>query len=542
MAKSQISDEKLPGWLQKAVFYQIYPQSFKDTDGDGIGDINGIIEKLDYIKWLGCNAVWINPCFESAFQDAGYDVIDFYKVAKRYGTNGDLERLFDEAHKRGMKVCIDLVAGHTSIESPWFKESQKSMVNEYSSRYIWTPDSTIHPDKFVVGKFERNGAYMKNFFDCQPALNYGYGEPDPANAWEQPTTAPGPQSTKQELMRIMDFWMDKGCDGFRVDLASSLVKKDPNLTATYRLWNEIRNHFQGKYPQGALIAEWGNPKRSIKAGFMVDFLIQFGGSGYNELFFNKEGVFKRDTCYFDLAGNGSAQKFITNLRIHLDSVGNKGYVCIPTSNHDFQRPHSGARNSEEQLKCIMAFMTTMPGVPLIYYGDEIGMRYIPELPNKEGSVVRRGNRAGSRTPMQWDGSFNTGFSAAPSSQIYLPVDTASARPTVAEQKDRKESLLSCTRNLLKIRATYPALQHRGNIEFLNDEAQPYPLAYIRSEGSQKMLVVINPSGKTQTLTTSNFKCRKIKKVVKGKVEATCNTNGISIAAEPTSFAIFRMEE
>ena len=126
----------VPAWMKTAYFYQIYPQSFKDTNGDGIGDINGIIEKLDYIKWLGCNAIWLNPCFESAFRDAGYDVIDFYKVAPRYGTNADLKRLFKEAHQRGMRVCLDLVAGHTSDQNAWFKASQKKKKRIYRSFHL----------------------------------------------------------------------------------------------------------------------------------------------------------------------------------------------------------------------------------------------------------------------------------------------------------------------------------------------------------------------------------------------------------------------
>ena len=128
----------MPNWLKDAVFYEIYPQSFKDTNGDGIGDFQGIIEKLDYVKSLGCNALWINPCFDSPFRDAGYDVRDYLKTAPRYGTNEDLYRLFEEAHRRGMHVLLDLVPGHTSEEHAWFQESRKEEHNPYSGRYIWT--------------------------------------------------------------------------------------------------------------------------------------------------------------------------------------------------------------------------------------------------------------------------------------------------------------------------------------------------------------------------------------------------------------------
>ena len=133
-------------WLKDAVFYEIYPQSFQDTNADGIGDFQGIIDRLDYIKELGCNAIWMNPCFESPFGDAGYDVSDYYTAAPRYGTNGDLKRLFDEVHKRGMHILLDLVPGHTSVEHPWFKESLKAQKNPYTDRYIWTDNIWEQPE------------------------------------------------------------------------------------------------------------------------------------------------------------------------------------------------------------------------------------------------------------------------------------------------------------------------------------------------------------------------------------------------------------
>ena len=132
-------------WLDSAIFYEIYPQSFKDSNADGMGDLPGIIEKLDYVKELGCNAIWLNPCFESPFGDAGYDISDFYSVAPRYGTNEDLKRLFCEAHKKGIIVLLDLVAGHTSSEHPWFRESMKAKRNEYSDRYVWTDSIWVKP-------------------------------------------------------------------------------------------------------------------------------------------------------------------------------------------------------------------------------------------------------------------------------------------------------------------------------------------------------------------------------------------------------------
>lgn len=167
-----------PKWLSSAVFYQIYPQSFYDTNGDGIGDIPGITEKLEYIKRLGCNAIWINPVYESPFYDAGYDISNYYKVAPRYGTNGDLKRLFKVAHKKGIRVLLDLVPGHTSIEHPWFKKSCKEKKNKYSEWYIWNDRSHLSHDgdPVILGYAQRPQAYITNYYWHQPALNYGYAK------------------------------------------------------------------------------------------------------------------------------------------------------------------------------------------------------------------------------------------------------------------------------------------------------------------------------------------------------------------------------
>jgi maltose alpha-D-glucosyltransferase/alpha-amylase len=180
-----------PKWLQTAVFYQVYPQSFFDSNGDGIGDLPGITQKLDYIRSVGCNAIWINPIYQSPFGDAGYDVADFYKVDPRYGTNEDLKNLCTKAHKRGMHVCLDLVAGHTSIAHPWFQQSAADRPNRYSNWYIWTPaDNRVPGSQPFPGEHNRSDRYLPNFFPFQPALNYGYAHPDAKEPWQLPTTDP----------------------------------------------------------------------------------------------------------------------------------------------------------------------------------------------------------------------------------------------------------------------------------------------------------------------------------------------------------------
>ncbi|OGO39479.1 MAG: hypothetical protein A2147_07705 [Chloroflexi bacterium RBG_16_57_8] len=179
---------------------------------------------------MGINAAWINPCFVSPFRDAGYDVDDYYRIAPRYGTNRDLYRLCREAHSRGIRVCLDLVAGHTSIDHPWFKASCLPERNKYSDRYIWAPSAVSAgasaPVSFIRGYSARDASYVANFFYFQPALNYGFAKPD--QSWQHQVDAPGPLDTRKELVKIMTYWLGHGVDGFRVDMASSLVKMDPH--------------------------------------------------------------------------------------------------------------------------------------------------------------------------------------------------------------------------------------------------------------------------------------------------------------------------
>ena len=233
---------KCPEWLEKAVFYQIYPQSFKDSNGDGIGDFGGIVEKLDYIRELGCTALWLNPCFMSPFMDGGYDISDYFRTAPRYGTNEDLKRLFEEVHRRGMHILLDLVPGHTSVEHPWFKESCRAEKNAFTDRYVWTDSIWEEPEggSCIRGISERDGSCVVNYFSHQPALNYGYYKPDPAKPWQQPTDGEGPEATVRAMMEVMRFWLKLGCDGFRADMAGSLVKCDREGLGTIGVWQKIR--------------------------------------------------------------------------------------------------------------------------------------------------------------------------------------------------------------------------------------------------------------------------------------------------------------
>lgn len=469
-----------PKWLDDAVFYEIYPQSFKDSNADGIGDLNGIIEKLDYITELGCNAIWLNPCFKSPFGDAGYDVSDYLEVAPRYGTNDDLKRLFSEAHKRGMHILLDLVPGHTSVEYEWFKQSMKAERNEFTDRYVWTDSIWESPEGMgcIRGISDRDGSCAVNFFSHQPALNYGFYKPDPDKKWQQSTDSEGAKATLEAMKDVMRFWLNAGCDGFRVDMAGSLVKNDEDGKGTIALWRNVREFLDKEFPNAAMVSEWGEPDKSLQGGFHMDFLLHFGPSHYNDLFRCEKPFF---------AGNGDASEFVAKYVENYEKSERKGLICIPSGNHDMDRLSRNVHG--DKLKIAFAFLLSMPGAPFIYYGDEIGMRYVEGLTSVEGGY----GRTGSRSPMQWDDSPNAGFSAAPADKLYIAQDSSPDRPTVKKQKADENSLYNEVRRLIKIRREHTALHNRSGIEFVFAQKNAYPLAYVRSSDNEKILVVINPS-------------------------------------------------
>lgn len=476
---------KSPQWLDNAVFYEIYPQSFCDSNADGIGDINGIISKLDYIRELGCNAIWMNPCFASPFGDAGYDVSDYYTVAPRYGTNEDIKRLFHEVHARGMHILLDLVPGHTSVEHEWFRASMKAERNEYTDRYVWTDSIWTEPQGMgcIRGISDRDGSCAVNFFSHQPALNYGFYAP--TEPWHQQMDAEGPMATREELKNIMRFWLGLGCDGFRVDMAGSLVKHDEDSRGTISLWQDVREFLDREFPEAAMVSEWGEPDKSLQGGFHMDFLLHFGPSHYNDLF-------RCEEPFFSSRGRGDVSAFVAKYLENYEKSERKGLICIPSGNHDMDRLARSIHG--EELKVAFAFLLSMPGAPFIYYGDEIGMNYVEGLTSVEGGY----GRTGSRSPMQWDDGVNAGFSSAAKEKLYIPQDASPERPTAAAQMADDSSLRSEIKRLIAIRQAHPALQSKGEIEFIYAKENGYPLAYIRSGGGERVLAVINPADREAT--------------------------------------------
>ena len=481
-----------PAWVHHAVIYQIYPQTFYDSNGDGIGDLPGIIEKLDYIKSLGVDAIWINPFFDSPFNDAGYDIRDYYKIAPRYGTNDDARRLFAEAHKRGLKVLFDYVISYAAIDNPWFVASCEQAPSRFSNWFIWTDNVWKFEmgDHWVHGYGHRNGNFLSNFFWSEPALNFGFANPDPKKPWQLPTNHPDVLALRAEMKKVMRFWMDLGADGFRADMASALVKGHGTHQATKDYWHEVRQILRTDYPQAFTVAEWSEAKDALDDAFNACFIHWI--DSFNDLY-QKESWrigngMAEGHSFFDREGKGDVTRFLRDYMEPYEATRAKGYITLPLGNHDIARINNN--RTVDELEMIMAFGLTMPGVPFIYYGNEIGMRQLDGLPQIEGAFKPR---AGARTPMQWSAGPNLGFSTGDPSHLYLPVDPATDAPNVAAQERDAGSLLNRVRRLVALKHNEPALAAYAEFVPLYAKPSACPFVYARASGDHVLLMLFNPA-------------------------------------------------
>ena len=541
-----------PGWLHNAVFYQIYPQTFYDSNGDGTGDLHGITEKLDYVKSLGVDGIWINPFFESPFCDAGYDVSDYYRVAPRYGTNDDAKRMFEEAETRGLKILFDYVISYTSIEHPWFKESARQEQNKYSNWYIWTDNTWINPpdeykDAFIKGYGRRNGQFMRNFYWCQPALNFGFAKPE--KEWMLPVDHPDVLALQEELKKVLRFWMDMGADGFRADMAGALVK-NANITGndqffstrdegTKKFWNEIRGIFDNEYPEAFMVAEWSHPESALDGGgFHADFFHWF--AGYNDLL-QKESWrilngYSEGHSFFDRQGKGNIMNFLNTYMDQYNKTKGKGYILLPVGNHDLSRLN--IQRSRDELEMIIAFTIAMPGIPFIYYGNEIGMCQLYGNPYVEGAYKPR---AGGRTPMQWTSGKNLGFSSASPEELYLPVDTAADAPNVESQEKDQESLLNSVRRLIQLKKSEHALAAYAEFVPVYAGENSYPFIFARAAGKETILAIFNPADRTETAEfTMNLDARGFELLAGKNIEISCKNGNYNVSAPGITYAIYKL--
>ncbi len=491
-------------WAKNTVFYQIYPTSFYDSNGDGIGDLRGIIEKKEYIKSLGVGAIWLNPINLSPFMDGGYDVKDYYKVDPRFGTMEDLKNLIKEFHESGIRVLLDLVIGHTSYEHEWFINSAKDERNEYSDYYIWTDSNfSKYKDKTIHGLFPRDGGYYVNYYACQPALNFGFNKVESNNAksiyeagesWKYLYNDERLVPLRNEIIKIMEFYIEMGCDGFRIDMANSLVKgcrfdseNVEDIEGLIYLWNKLMTPIRKKYPDVIFVSEWINAVNSVKhCKFDVDFYAH-DIECYNSLFRNESGSnllpgLEKGHSYFKEEGLGENESFFERYLNDLKEIEGIGYVSIPDGSHDQVR--IATYKSDEEMKCVFAFLMTLKHVPFVYYGDEIGIRHTFGI-NKDGGYIR----TGARTPMQWDASKNRGFSS--SDNPYLNTND-SISECVSVQENDENSLLNVFRKLVQIRNSHEALNADSEFKLIKDG---YPTIYERKSEEEKLVVIINPSNR-----------------------------------------------
>lgn len=448
--------------FKDTVFYEIYPNSFMDSDGDGYGDLPGIIGKLDYIKGLGFSGIWLNPIFDSPFLDGGYDIRDFFKVSPRYGTLDDLKKLIAECHRRDIRLFLDLVPGHASIENADFLKSAEPVKNEMSDLFIWNDCVwNLEPGyRLISGFFQRDGCYLVNFFAHQAAINYGFNKVEHPQ-WQHKVGTPEAEHGKRYIESVMDYWLGLGVDGFRVDMADSLVKNDgKDKKETVKLWQMIREDLKAAHPGFHMTSEWSNPAQSLAAGFDSDFVLDHSDNCSHYLFRLAENGHRPLLMEYD---EGVYDKFVSDLNLRLEEARKSGRsLSFISGNHDTTRLANFL--DEPALKQAFVFLLTMPGVPYIYYGDEIALHADLNLPSFEGGF----QRTGDRMPMRFDHSPNAGFSKA--SKTFLPTNADDS--TVADMEKDPSSLLNFVRKLIELRNSDPDLRS-DSFEFIPDTVMCY---------------------------------------------------------------------
>ncbi len=498
---------KNPPWWQTTTIYQIYPRSFKDSDGDGIGDLRGIISKLEYIQDLGFETIWVSPFFNSPQGDWGYDVSDYLSVAPEYGTLGDVDQLIEEVHARGMKILFDLVLNHTSVEHPWFQEARRSQNNPKRDWYIWRGGDGKRPPnnwKAMIGGSgwqydDYTGQwYYASFLPFQPDLNYR----NPA--------------VKEAMLNVARHWLDRGVDGFRLDIFHTVYKdaqfRDNPPSPHYIPYKDQAGFFQEwRYHQHqpetfelarqlrALADSYSPEKMLIGEVFGPDAILkQYLGErndGLNLVFLWELLKTKVDGRFFREVIQHHEQEYPAPLM--------PVYVF---GNHDQKRIISKVAHQPRMARLLALLQFTTRGVPVTYYGEEIGMAdvRIPAYKAKDplGRLYRwlpafladalglNVNRDGCRTPMQWDDSPNAGFCSARSTP-WLPLHKKYREVNVAQQRGRATSILETYRALLCLRKEHKVLRE-GTLQLLGGPSGEKNLViYRRVSGDEQIFVVIN---------------------------------------------------
>ena len=476
-----------PLWYKNAIFYEVYVRAFRDSNGDGHGDLPGLTSQLDYLKWLGVDCIWLMPIYPSPLRDDGYDIADFTGVLKEYGTLEDFRDLVRGAHRRGIRVIADLVLNHTSDQHSWFQAARSDPNSPYRDFYVWSDT----PDKYKDARIifldtepsnwtydEKAGQYFwHRFFSTQPDLNYD----NPA--------------VRKAMIDVLDFWMASGIDGFRADAIPYLIEREgtscENLPETHEVIQQIRAYMNQYYPGAILLGEANQWPEDVRPYF---------GDGTNELHMNFHfPLMPRIFIAMKSADRTPIQwvlsktppipqecQWCTFLRNHdeltLEMVTpeERQWMWEQYAPEPRMRLNLGIRrrlaplldNDPQKLRLAYSILFTMPGTPIIYYGDEIGM----------GDNIELFDRNGVRTPMQWSNEPNAGFSSADPSKLYAPVIATPpydpATVNVGTQQSDPDSLLNHLRRLIALRKAMPVLAY-GDMQWL-DIPNKEILAFSRS--------------------------------------------------------------
>ena len=514
-------------WWKEGVIYQIYPRSFKDTSGNGVGDLQGIIQKLDYIESLGVTMVWLNPIYESPNDDNGYDISDYRAIMKEFGTMADFDELLQGLHKRNIKLVMDVVVNHSSDEHEWFQQSRSSRDNPYRDYYHWWPAEKGKPnhrwsffdENSDAWKYDKqtDAYYLHYFSQKQPDLN-----------WENP-------KVRQEVYDIMKFWADKGVDGFRLD-AFQYVSKDitfPPFPEGYDISipNVIKYHGMGPHIHTYL--------KEMYEQVLSKYDVFAVSEGVGSTLEDAHNLVDEDRKELQMAYHFEATDMVTTLEKCTlaqfkesftkwdTSFAEKGWISIYLSNHDqsrFVNRYGSDKPAfkDYSAKMLNTFILSMRGTPYTYYGDELGMTNIGftkieqykdiaaingykkaatdgedlDLHLKNLNLLSRDN---GRTPMQWDDTNNAGFS---SETPWLPVHENHTTVNVANQQNDHNSVLNHFRKMVALRKDNLLLVY-GDYEIIQEE-HPTIYAYSRTLDDEQMKILLNFSELTSKINLSNL--------------------------------------
>jgi alpha-glucosidase len=477
-------------WWQKGVIYQIYPRSFQDTNDDGVGDLKGITQRLDYLQWLGIEAIWISPIYPSPMADFGYDISDYKGIHPLFGTMEDFDELLKEIHQRGMKLILDLVPNHSSNQHPWFLESRSSRDNPKRDWYIWKdgradgspPNNWLSVFGGSAWEWDEKTQqfYYHAFLKEQPDLN-----------WRNP-------EVQEAMLNVMRFWLDKGVDGFRVDVMWHMIKDqqfrdnppNPNYEPHMATYEQLLPVYSTDQPEvhhivqrmRSVLDEYDDRMMIGEIYLPIHKLVTYYGPENNgaNLPFN----------FLLLTMPWNAQKIAAGIDEYEGALPNKGWPNWVLGNHD--QPRITSRVGRHQARVAVILLLTLRGTPTIYYGDEIGMRDVAipkhEIKDPQGLNMPDKNlsRDPSRTPIQWDDTEHAGFTKG---KPWLPISKEYKRYNVAKEKQDPHSMLMLYKRLLTLRQKEPSL-YRGAYKPVI--VGPHLIAYTReAEGSKRFLIVLN---------------------------------------------------